>query len=191
LFHDLREAGVRLWTIHPSYLDARGLVAAWREGLLAQKALGGATRGYARHPQLERFKASPDPAASIARYLRALLAEAEARGYSFDASRIAGGAAGGGAVAGGGTAEGGARTAVGAPPPMPVNAGQVRYELELLRWKLERRSPADLRRLPDKLAGGGAGGPAILLNPAFSSRPGPIEGWERALEEVRARLGGA
>jgi len=25
---------MRLWTLHPKYLDARGLVALWREGLL-------------------------------------------------------------------------------------------------------------------------------------------------------------
>jgi hypothetical protein len=36
---------MRLWTLHPKYLDARGLVALWREALLAQKVLRGATRG--------------------------------------------------------------------------------------------------------------------------------------------------
>ncbi|WP_338140756.1 pyrimidine dimer DNA glycosylase/endonuclease V [Candidatus Nitrotoga sp. 1052] len=27
---------MRLWTLHPCYLDSRGLVALWREALLAQ-----------------------------------------------------------------------------------------------------------------------------------------------------------
>ena len=30
---------MRLWTLHPKYLDAKGLVAAWREALLAQAVL--------------------------------------------------------------------------------------------------------------------------------------------------------
>lgn len=47
---------MRLWSIHPSYLDSKGLVAVWREGLLAQKVLLGQTKGYKHHPQLDRFK---------------------------------------------------------------------------------------------------------------------------------------
>lgn len=43
---------MRLWSLHPQYLDAKGLVALWREGLLAQAVLAGQTRGYKRHPQL-------------------------------------------------------------------------------------------------------------------------------------------
>jgi len=30
---------MRLWTIHPKYLDRQGLLALWREALLAQKVL--------------------------------------------------------------------------------------------------------------------------------------------------------
>jgi len=60
---------MRLWTIHPRHLDAKGLVAAWREGLLAQKVLRGETRGYTRHPQLTRFQAQPEPVQAIATYL--------------------------------------------------------------------------------------------------------------------------
>ena len=41
---------MRLWTLHPQYLDPRGLVALWREALLAQKVLLGRTRGYRAHP---------------------------------------------------------------------------------------------------------------------------------------------
>ncbi|HKX52383.1 MAG TPA: pyrimidine dimer DNA glycosylase/endonuclease V [Nitrosospira sp.] len=37
---------MRLWTLHPRYLDTKGLVAAWREALLAQKVLSGLTSGY-------------------------------------------------------------------------------------------------------------------------------------------------
>lgn len=77
-----------MWTIHPKHLDAKGLLAAWREALLAQKVLEGKTKGYRSHPQLRRFKSLPDPVGAIAAYLRALHREAEARGYQFSAEKI-------------------------------------------------------------------------------------------------------
>ena len=60
---------MRLWSLHPSYLDRRGLVALWREALLAQAVLRGLTRGYTRHPQLDRFRAAPSPVGALAAYL--------------------------------------------------------------------------------------------------------------------------
>ncbi|WP_223209021.1 pyrimidine dimer DNA glycosylase/endonuclease V [Pyrococcus furiosus] len=39
-----------LWSLHPKYLDSKGLVALWREGLLAKKVLEGKTRSYRNHP---------------------------------------------------------------------------------------------------------------------------------------------
>jgi len=79
---------MRLWTLHPRYLDPKGLVALWREALLAQAVLAGATRGYRHHPQLERFRACRRPLAAIGAYLEHVRREAEARGYAFDAARI-------------------------------------------------------------------------------------------------------
>src|SRR4051812_37797529 len=79
---------MRLWTIHPEYLDTRGLLAAWREALLAQKVLKGETKGYKNHPQLKRFKSSADPVGAIASYLRFLHEEATRRGYRFDREKI-------------------------------------------------------------------------------------------------------
>jgi len=113
---------MRLWTLHPRHLDAAGLVALWREGLLAQAVLLGRTRGYTRHPQLERFRAAADPVASIATYLRAVAEEAAARGYAFDAARIA--------------------AADGAVPRIAETRGQLLYEWEHLGRKLQSRSPA-------------------------------------------------
>ena len=72
------------------YLDTKGLLAAWREGLLAQKVLQGRTRGYRFHPQLIRFRAHKDPVEAIAAYLRFVYKEALARGYNFDVTKIAG-----------------------------------------------------------------------------------------------------
>jgi hypothetical protein len=79
---------MRLWTVHPRYLDTKGLVAAWREALLAQKVLKGETKGYRNHPQLNRFKALTEPVGAIAAYLCAVYEEAARRGYSFDAKKI-------------------------------------------------------------------------------------------------------
>jgi len=79
---------MRLWTVHPRFLDPKGLVAAWREGLLAQKVLAGATKGYRHHPQLARFQAQSDPLAAIATFLVGLTDEAQSRGYHFDVSKI-------------------------------------------------------------------------------------------------------
>ena len=79
---------MRLWTIHPRYLDTKGLLAVWREGLLAQQVLQSKTRGYRNHPQLRRFKSSPDPVGSIARYLRVIHREAVNRGYRFNEEKI-------------------------------------------------------------------------------------------------------
>ncbi|HEX9137747.1 MAG TPA: pyrimidine dimer DNA glycosylase/endonuclease V [Nitrospirota bacterium] len=79
---------MRLWSFHPKYLDPRGLVALWREALLAQKVLQGGTTGYRNHPQLERFKSHPDPAAAIATYLHSIFEESLRRGYAFNVRKI-------------------------------------------------------------------------------------------------------
>jgi hypothetical protein len=79
---------MRLWTIHPRYLDAKGLVALWQEALLGQKVLQGKTKGYRNHPQLNRFRAHPKPEAAIAVYLSVVLEEAKKRSYHFDGNKI-------------------------------------------------------------------------------------------------------
>ncbi|MCJ7555196.1 MAG: pyrimidine dimer DNA glycosylase/endonuclease V [Ignavibacteriaceae bacterium] len=80
---------MRLWSIHPKYLDSLGLVALWREGLLAQKVLLGKTRGYKNHPQLNRFKDSSNPIGAISKYLQVVLNEAQLRNYNFNSQKIA------------------------------------------------------------------------------------------------------
>ena len=80
---------MRLWSLHPRHLDGRGLVALWREGLLARAVLAGRTTGYRHHPQLDRFRDRRDPVAAIDCYLSRVLDEARERGYAFDASKIA------------------------------------------------------------------------------------------------------
>lgn len=79
---------MRLWSLHPRYLDGKGLVALWREGLLAKAVLEGKTRGYVHHPQLARFRAQPDPVGAINAYLHFVLAESRVRNYRFDNSKL-------------------------------------------------------------------------------------------------------
>ncbi|MDH5589578.1 MAG: pyrimidine dimer DNA glycosylase/endonuclease V [Gemmatimonadota bacterium] len=141
---------MRLWSIHPSYLDARGLVALWREGLLARAVIRGATRGYRNHPQLERFRAHPSPISAVDHYLRSVVQEADTRGYSFDRRKI-------GPVRDGSL--------------LTVTSGQLEFELTHLEAKLRRRSPADLYRLPQD-------GPP-RTHPLFVVVSGPAEPWER------------
>lgn len=79
---------MRIWTLHPKYLDSKGLVSAWREALLAQKVLKGSTQGYTNHPQLKRFKKQPKPLSLIRMYLCGLNEEAISRGFNFDKKKI-------------------------------------------------------------------------------------------------------
>ena len=81
---------MRIWSFHPKYLDRQGLIALWREALLAQKVLRGETRGYKHHPQLLRFRSQYDPVAAIAKYLEYVFAEVVTRGYNFDRHKIEG-----------------------------------------------------------------------------------------------------
>jgi hypothetical protein len=111
---------MRLWTLHPKYLDAKGLVALWREALLAQKVLRGKTRGYRHHPQLIRFQAHANPVAAVAAYLKAVLAEALQRGYQFDGSKI---------------------EQCDVTVEIHETDGQILYEWEHLKRKLKLRAP--------------------------------------------------
>jgi hypothetical protein len=151
---------MRLWSLHPRYLDAKGLVALWREALLAKAVLAGRTKGYRSHPQLDRFRAAPDPSAAIHRYLEAVLDEAGARGYSFDARKLGRrGAAG---------ADGAASEAASAH--LPVTRGQLAYEREHLLAKLAARDPERRAAL--------AAEATAEPHPLFRIIKGDIEGWE-------------
>lgn len=140
---------MRLWSLHPRQLDPRGLVALWREGLLAQKVLQGATRGYRNHPQLSRFRRPVDPVGAIGAYLREVEVEAASRGYRFDRAKIV--------------------RALDAS--LPVTAGQMAHEWAHLMAKLRVRSPSVYER-NRRLDGPEA-------HPMFHVVPGAVEEWER------------
>jgi hypothetical protein len=141
---------MRLWSLHPRYLDARGLVALWREGLLAQQVLLGLTKGYKQHPQLLRFKQMANPVGAVADYLRGVADEAQKRGYAFNHHKI---------VADSSTAI------------MEVTDGQLDYEFRHLLEKLKKRSPEIYRQLKCHTE--------IKPHPKFVVVSGDVALWEK------------
>jgi hypothetical protein len=142
---------MRLWTLHPRYLDARGLVALWREALLAKAVLGGKTRGYRQHPQLARFRAHPQSRAAINAYLAAIHAEAQTRGYVFDRGKI------------------GRLRPVAS---IPAASGQVTHEWRHLLRKLAARDRAGYLRAKAVRR--------PTCHPLFRRVRGPVADWERS-----------
>jgi hypothetical protein len=141
---------VRLWTIHPRYLDAQGLVALWREALLAKAVLRGETRGYRHHPQLARFRAHARPRSAINAYLAAVHAEATARGYDFDRRKVG---------------------PVRRVARVPATSGQIEHEWRHLMKKLSARSRDVHERWSRSRR--------ALCHPLFRRVRGPVADWER------------
>lgn len=173
---------MRIWSLHPSLLDRRALVACWRETLLAQKVLRGLTRGYTNHPQLIRFRAHPQPLEAVAAYLSGLADEADARGYSFNRALIGAGEdeAGENSAGKNGTSKNGAdkvEDPYASVARIPVPLGQLEYELAFLRHKVAGRNPEWEHRLSERLAARGE--LAACAHPLFEVVPGAIEPWEK------------
>lgn len=147
---------MRLWSLAPDYLDRQGLTACWREALLAQAVLAGRTKGYRNHPQLVRFRATPDPLAAVGAYLAAVADEAADRGYSYDRGRILDAPRDGRPPA----------------PRIPVTDGQLEVERAHLLAKLRVRTPERTGALADA--------DVVRTHPLFTTVPGPRENWERA-----------
>ena len=147
---------MRLWSLHPRYLDRQGLTAGWREGLLAQKVLTGTTKGYRNHPQLLRFRTPEQPGPRITTYLHAVVDEAARRGYTFDRSKVL------------------------APPDpelrLEVSSGQLAHEWGHLLAKLVARSPEVARLWV------GVADPEP--HPMFVVVPGPVADWEVVTDAV-------
>ncbi len=116
---------MRLWTLHPCYLDPTGLVSVWRKALLARQVLRGKTNAYRNHPQLERFRKHPSPISAVNAYLAAVYEEAVKRGYSFDKSKLG---------------------SVRNKTKLSATKGQLDYEWKHLRRKLLERCPERARR---------------------------------------------
>lgn len=141
---------MRIWSIHPKYLDAKGLVALWRETLLAKKVLEGQTRGYRNHPQLERFKQSENPLDNINHYLSTVYSEALERDYHFDKEKI---------------------DWSFKASRINVTSGQIKYETEHLLKKLSLRDRDKFEKFSQL--------DRFEANPIFRIVEGDIESWEK------------
>jgi hypothetical protein len=140
---------MRIWSLHPKHLDAKGLVALWRETLLAKHVLEGKTKGYKNHPQLNRFKKLEAPIDAINCYLEIIYNEASSRGYNFNPEKF---------------------IAITTEIKITVTRGQLNYEIEHLQAKLRKR---DLKKYKEnKLA------KRFDVNPIFRTVKGEIEDWE-------------
>ena len=140
---------MRLWSLHPAYLDVKGLVALWREGLLAKHVLEGKTKGYKNHPQLDRFKNSAKPLDAIHQYLAVIHEEASCRAYNFDREKISWNFQ---------------------PTKLKVTQGQLEYEAAHLLKKLRVRDHNKYKTLKALKV--------LKVHPLFKIIEGEIEQWE-------------
>jgi hypothetical protein len=145
----IKTPDMRIWSLHPKYLDAKGLVALWRETLLAKHVLEGKTKGYKNHPQLNRFKKAKNAVDSINQYLSEVYAEALNRKYNFDKSKI---------------------DWSFKKSKLPVTTGQVDYEVGHLLAKLAKRDSKKYKELKSKSE--------FDHHPIFRLVDGEIEEWE-------------
>lgn len=143
---------MRIWSIHPQHLDAKGLVALWREVLLALHVLQGKTNGYRNHPQLLRFKNYSSPEEAINFYLSVVFGVASERGYHFDRGKL---------------------SEIKPLPQIPVTSGQLDYEWQHLLKKLKTRDPEFYKNNILLLQ--------PRLHPLFFKIEGPVETWEKVL----------
>jgi hypothetical protein len=130
------------------HLDAKGLVALWRESLLAKAVLEKKTSAYSNHPQLYRFKEQESPIEFINTYLEEVYKEAKRRGYNFDHTKIAND-----------------KTA----RKIYLTTKQLDYEKQHLLKKLEKRNLIKFEEERDK---------KFLPHPIFELVEGEIESWE-------------
>ena len=141
---------MRLWSIHPKYLDTKGLLAVWREALLAKKVLQGNTKGYQEHPQLIRFRNNSSPINAINIYLNEIFKESKKRNFAFDAKKI---------------------DPLKKCNRISVSSEQVKYEFKHLLNKLKERDIIKYNQIKWIKR--------IETNPLFCKRKGKIEDWEK------------
>ena len=140
---------MRIWSVHPKYLDAKGIVALWRETLLAKNVLEGNTKGYKNHPQLIRFKSIEKPLEAINQYLAEVWDEATRRGYNFDRNKI---------------------DFDFKKIKIEVTTGQMQYEFNHLLKKLEQRDPERFNQFENLKM--------VDCAEIFEVKEGEIEKWE-------------
>ena len=150
---------MRIWSLHPKYLDTKGLVALWRETLLAKNVLEGNTNGYKNHPQLNRFKNSGNAIGCVNQYLKEVYEESLNRGYRFDKNKF---------------------NTTTQPTTLTVTSSQIEYEKNHLLKKLATRNPARFQLLLHEKN--------LELHPLFIVVEGKVEEWEIISEKQTAIL---
>ena len=150
---------MRQWTVHPMYLDPQGLVALWREALLARAVLRGETIGYRHHSQVERFRAYSALRSAFNAYLAGVLEEAQSRGFSFNAKKV-------GPIRG--------------QAELSATAGQISHEWRHLLGKLQARSPEHFLRVRAIAK--------PQPHPLFRVSPGAVASWERSQRQPSGQL---
>lgn len=146
------QSTMRIWSIHPSYLDWMGLGAQWREGLLAQKVTAGETKGWRNHPQLDRFKQHPKPMEAVGYYLKEIHIESRRRGYNYNYSKII--------------------YPDASVDPITITKGQIDYEFTILQDRLKIRTPKKFEK--------NLGLTELEAHPLFTIVPGLPEKWEKS-----------
>ncbi|MBS3083855.1 hypothetical protein J4423_03560 [Candidatus Pacearchaeota archaeon] len=141
---------MRIWSIHPKYLDSKGLLAVWRETLLAKHVLDGKTKGYKNHPQLSRFKSQKEPLTAINYYLQIIYQEASLRGYNFSKNKF---------------------QSQDKIDKIPVTNGQLEYEFNHLKNKLGLRNKNRLEEIKNLKF--------VEVHQLFEVVEGNIEVWEK------------
>ena len=151
---------MRLWSLHPQYLDRQGLLAVWREGLLAKKVLAGKTRGYKNHPQLTRFRQMGVPLAYINWFLTEIHDEATRRGYHFDARKLA--------------------PLKKKLKNIKVSRGQLAYEFRHLLDKLKKRDGVRYLVVKDETV--------VKPNRLFKISAGGVADWEKVKDKKHSGI---
>jgi hypothetical protein len=141
---------MRIWSLHPKYLDVKGLVALWREALLAKHVLEGKTTGYRRHPQLTRFRNAKNPLEAINCYLSEVYKEAKRRNYNFNREKI---------------------NWSFKKSRLTVTAGQMEFERQHLLSKLKTRDHDRFSELEPAAQ--------FDCHPVFGIIDGAVEDWEK------------
>ncbi|MDD3296244.1 MAG: pyrimidine dimer DNA glycosylase/endonuclease V [Candidatus Omnitrophica bacterium] len=141
---------MRLWSIHPKYLDTKGLLALWREALLAKKVLQNKTKGYKKHPQLLRFKSQKNPVGAINYYLYEIFKESKKRGFNFSCRKAC---------------------SISKKSSITVTSGQIKYEFSHLLAKLRKRDAVRYRLFKNTKR--------IKVHPIFRKKKGEVEPWEK------------
>ena len=160
---NMDENTLRLWSLHPSYLDSKGLTAVWREGLLAQAVLLGRTIAWKNHSHLIRFKSHEKPIAAIGFYLLKIYEEANNRGYNYNRIKIT------------------------KPSKniklIDVTKGQLLYELTILMERLKTRDSRKYEEIVDLHQREIIPKP----HPLFALIEGDVEPWEKSYQRNKTK----